>query len=71
MAAEEEHLRGVLEGNGYPETFVKTASKPRRAAEDCGRTERGRETGLQTVRHQDSLPFIIHPLGAVDASERS
>ena len=31
--AAEEHLRGVLEGNGYPETFVKTASKSRRAAE--------------------------------------
>ena len=31
MAAEE-HLRRVLEGNGYPEVFVKSASKPHSAA---------------------------------------
>ena len=62
VAAEEEHLRGVLEGNGYPETFVKTASKPRRAAEP---TEEPRATAL------GGLPIIIHPSGAVDASERS
>ena len=43
MAAEEEHLRGVLEGNGYPGTFVKTASKPRRAAEP---TEEPRATAF-------------------------
>lgn len=33
MVSEEEHLRGVLEGNGYLETFVKRASKPREATE--------------------------------------
>ena len=27
VKAEEEHLRGVLEGNGYPEAFLRTASK--------------------------------------------
>ena len=43
VAAEEEHLRGVLEGNGYPETSVKTASKPRRAAEP---TEEPRATAF-------------------------
>ena len=43
MAAEEEHLRGVLEGNDYPETFVKTASKPCRAAEP---TEEPRATAF-------------------------
>ena len=30
--AAEELLRGVFQGNGYPKAFVKTASKPHRAA---------------------------------------
>ena len=33
VATEEQHLRGVLEGNGYPDSFVRRASKPRTAAE--------------------------------------
>ena len=51
--AAEEHLRGVLEGNGYPETFVKTASKPRRAAEP---TEEPRATAFIPYVSSDHHP---------------
>ena len=33
IPVEEDHLRGVLEGNGYPEAFVKMASRPHTARE--------------------------------------
>ena len=33
IQVEEDHLRGVLEGNGYPEAFVKMASRPHTARE--------------------------------------
>ena len=33
IQVEEEHLRGVLEGNGCPEAFVKMASRPHTARE--------------------------------------
>ena len=58
MVAGEEYLRGILEGMGYPDTFVKTASKPNTAAEPievpkakdiyslCGRTDLGHWTGV-------------------------
>jgi len=58
MVAGEEHLRGILEGMGYLDTFVKTVSKPYTAAEPtevpkakdiyslCGRTDLGHWTGV-------------------------
>ena len=33
IQVEEDHLRGVLEGNGYPQAFVKMASRPHTARE--------------------------------------
>ena len=80
MVTEEEYVKGVMERNGHPDTFVRTASKPSTAAELTeeseaksiysvhGRTELGHETGVQTIQHQDCLPISIHSLQTAGAS---
>ena len=69
-----------LKGMGYPDTFLKMASKLNTAAELteaakakdiyslCGRTDLGNGTGMQTIQHQDCLLIIIHTSQTVDVS---
>ena len=69
---EEDHPRGVLEGNRYPEAFVKMASKPHseRASRGtlsnsvhplCSRPKQRCETGMQKIQHPNSLPIGTRP----------
>ena len=57
IQVEEDNLRGVLERNGYPDAFVKMASKVREPAEElratvfmcCSRHKQTCETGMQKI----------------------
>ena len=77
---EEDHPRGVLEGNGYPKAFAKMASKPhserasRRTLSNsvhppCSRPKQRCETGMQKIQHPNSLPIGTHPTRIVDKSQ--
>ena len=64
-----EHLRGVLEGNRYPEALLRTASKPRTVTEP---TEEPRATAFTPIYVATPIPHpaldrwdnITHLLGA-------
>ena len=69
---EEDHPRGVLEGNRYPKAFVKMASKPHseRASRGtlsnsvhplCSRPKQRCETGMQKIQHPNSLLIGTRP----------
>ena len=83
IQVEEDHLRGVLEGNGYPEAFVKMASRPhtvREPAEEPRATAFISYVGglIEDVRrvcrrykHLNSILIGIHPPRTTDKSQGS
>ena len=50
IQAEEDHLRGLLEGNGYPEAFVEMDSKPHTYSERA--TEEPRATAFMHPQYR-------------------